>query len=99
MDLSADAFRDQQPNSTPEDALTDPTTGGEIVLDRFIGAGSTLIAAESAGRVCCGLELDPLHVDVIIRRYQASIGKAAVLAVSDETAGRGPQVCAINLRG
>jgi DNA modification methylase len=55
------------------DALLDPTNKGEIVLDPFLGPGSTLIAAERAGRVCHGVELVPLYVDVIIRRYQAAI--------------------------
>jgi DNA modification methylase len=44
-----------------------------------------LIAAESTGRACCGLELDPRYVDVMIRRYQTSTGNAAVLADSGET--------------
>jgi DNA modification methylase len=45
----------------------------------------TLIAAENTGRVCCGIELDPLYVDVIIRRYEAETGIAAILADSGET--------------
>jgi hypothetical protein len=44
-----------------------------------------LIAAQHTGRVCCGVELDPVCVDVIIRRYQASTGIAAILADSGET--------------
>jgi len=68
-----------------DDALTDLTNRGELVLDPFLGSGSTLIAAENTGRVCCGVELDPLYVDVIIRRYEASTGTAAILADSDET--------------
>jgi len=51
------------------DALIDLTDRGEIVFDLFLGSGSTLIAAENAARVCCGVELDPRYVDVIIRRY------------------------------
>jgi len=35
--------------------------------------------------VCCGVELDPLYVDVMIRRYETSTGTAAILADSDET--------------
>jgi DNA modification methylase len=50
-----------------EDALMDLTNRGEIVLDPFLGSGSTLIAAENTGRLCCGVELDPLYVDAIIR--------------------------------
>jgi len=68
-----------------QDALIDLTNRGEIVLDPFLGSGSTLIAAENTGRVCCGIELDPLYVDVIIRRYEAETGAAVLLADSGET--------------
>jgi hypothetical protein len=65
-------------------ALIDLTNRGEIVLDRFLGSGSTLIAAEKTGRVCCGVELDPLYVDVIIRRYEAATSTSAILADTGE---------------
>ena len=68
-----------------EDALLDVTSRGDIVIDPFLGSGSTLIAADKTGRVCRGIELDPLYVDVIIRRYEASTGNQAVLAVTGET--------------
>jgi DNA modification methylase len=68
-----------------EDTLTDLTNRGELVLDPFLGAGSTLIAAENTGRVCCGIEADPFTVDVIIRRYQVLTGKAAIMADPSET--------------
>jgi DNA modification methylase len=67
-----------------EDALVDLTNRGDIVLDPFLGSGSTLIAAESTGRVCCGVELDPLYVDVIIRRYEAATGTTVILADTGE---------------
>ena len=63
-----------------QDALIDLTNRGEIVLDPFLGSGSALIAAENTGRVCRGIELDPLYVDVIIRRYEALTRTTAVLA-------------------
>jgi len=44
-----------------------------------------LIAAEKTGRRCRGLELDPLYVDVILRRYEAVTGRAAVLESTGET--------------
>jgi DNA modification methylase len=62
-----------------EDALLDLTNRGDFVLDPFLGSGSTLIAAENTGRICRGVELDPLYVDVIVRRYEAASGEAAVL--------------------
>jgi DNA modification methylase len=67
------------------DALLDLTERGDIVLDPFLGSGSTLIAAQKTGRVCRGVELDPLYVDVIIRRYQAETGDKGVLAATGET--------------
>ena len=42
-----------------------------IVLDPFLGSGSTLIACCEMDRVCRGIELDPKFVDVIVKRYQA----------------------------
>ena len=48
------------------------------------GSGSTLIAAENTGRVCCGVELDPLYVDVIIRRYEVPTSTPAILADTGE---------------
>ncbi len=67
------------------DALRDVTRRGEVVLDVFLGSGSTLIAAEETGRVCVGVELDPIYVDAAIRRWQKRTGKEAVHAVSGET--------------
>jgi hypothetical protein len=68
-----------------EAALLDLANRGDIVLDPCLGSGSTLIAAEKAGRVCRGAELDPLYVDVILRRYEAVTGKDAVLEQTGET--------------
>lgn len=67
------------------DALMDLTERGDSVLDPFLGSVSTLIAAQKTGRVCRGVELDPLYADVIIRRYQAETGDDGVLAVTGET--------------
>jgi hypothetical protein len=67
------------------DALLDITERGDIVLDPFLGSGSTLIAAQRTGRACRGAELDPLYVDVIIRRYQATTGDDGVFAATGET--------------
>jgi 16S rRNA G966 N2-methylase RsmD len=75
-------LRDLHPKIKPvelvADAILDCTTGGDIVLDTFLGSGTTLIAAERTGRVCCGVELDPRYVDVIVRRWQKFTGLDAV---------------------
>jgi DNA modification methylase len=67
-----------------EDALLDLTNRSDIVIDPFLGSGSTLIAADKTGRVCRGVELDPLYVDVVARRYDATTGNPAVLIETDE---------------
>ena len=74
-----------KPITMLEDALLDMSNRGDIVLDPFLGSGSTLLAAERTGRRCCGVELDPLYVDVILRRYEAVTGRPAVLEGTGET--------------
>ena len=73
-----------KPTAMLEDALLDLTDRSDIVVDPFLGSGSTLIAAETTGRVCRGVELDPLYVDVIVRRYEAATGNPAVLIETGE---------------
>ncbi len=60
------------------DVLLDCSNRGEIVLDSFLGSGTTLLAAERTGRICRGIELDPLYIDTAIRRWQNLTGRAAV---------------------
>jgi DNA modification methylase len=52
------------------DAILDCSRRNDIVLDSFLGGGTTLIAAERTGRRCYGMELDPVYVDGAIRRWQ-----------------------------
>ncbi len=59
------------------DAILDCTARGDIVLDGFLGSGTTVIAAERTGRRCFGLELDPHYVDTIVRRWEAYTGERA----------------------
>jgi hypothetical protein len=47
-----------------------------------LGSGTTLIAAETAGRTCFAVELNPLYVDVAVRRWQAFTGQKATLLIS-----------------
>lgn len=60
------------------EAIMNSSIEGNVVLDPFLGSGTTLIAAEKAGRVCYGMELDPHYVDVIIKRYEEFTNKKAV---------------------
>jgi DNA modification methylase len=51
---------------------------GQTVLDLFLGSGSTLIAAEQTGRICYGMEIDPIYCDVIIKRWEEFTGQSAI---------------------
>jgi DNA modification methylase len=64
------------------DAIKDVSARGDTVLDPFLGSGSTLIAAERVGRKCLGMEIEPLYVDTIIRRWQACTSEDAIHASS-----------------
>jgi len=72
-----------KPVALVADALRDCSARGEIVLDGFLGSGTTLIAAERTGRICHGLELDPLYVDTAVRRWQIATGGQARRAGDD----------------
>jgi DNA modification methylase len=52
---------------------------GQAIYDPFLGSGTTLIACETIGRTCLGIELEPLFADVAVRRWQAFTGKDATL--------------------
>lgn len=69
-----------------KDAILDASNRGGVVLDTFLGSGSTLIAAEKTGRICYGVELEPKYVDTAIRRYE-SLGEKyiAIHAASGKT--------------
>jgi DNA methylase/ParB-like nuclease domain len=70
-----------KPVALVADAILDCSIRGDLVLDAFLGSGTTLIATERTGRTCYGLELDPLYVDTIIRRWQVYAGETARHAV------------------
>ena len=74
-----------KPEALCADALLDLTNRHDVVLDLFLGSGSTLIAAQRTGRLCCGVELDPLYVDVVVQRYRKIFGKTAVLEATGES--------------
>ena len=52
---------------------------GQAIYEPFMGSGTTLIAAETTGRICYGIELNPAYVDVAVERWQAETGKDAIL--------------------
>ena len=66
------------------DAIKDVSRRGGVFLDCFGGSGSTLIAAHKAGRRARLLEIDPLYVDVAIRRWQDISHDDAILASTGE---------------
>jgi DNA modification methylase len=57
---------------------------GEMVLDPFLGSGTTLIACEQLGRVCYGIEIEPRYVDVAVLRWCKATGRRAVLESTGE---------------
>ena len=67
------------------DAIRDVTHRGERVLDNFLGSGTLLIAAERTERIAYGIEIDPVYVDVSVRRWQEFTGRRAVLEASGKT--------------
>ena len=68
----------QKPLQLMRIALWNSTSSEDVVLDPFLGGGSTLIAAEDTSRICFGMELDPKWIDVIIKRWEKQTGKKAV---------------------
>lgn len=74
-----------KPTALVADAIRDVSDRGGLVLDPFGGSGTTLLAAEQTGRRARLIELDPLYVDVTIRRWQERTGRAAVHAETGES--------------
>ena len=50
----------------------------DIIIDLFLGSGSTLIACEQTNRICYGMEIDPIYCDVIVKRWEEYTGQKAV---------------------
>ena len=68
-----------KPTGLVADAIQDVTRRGDLVLDLFLGSGTSLIAAERTGRRFRGIELDPAYVDVAITRWSERTGHEAIL--------------------
>ena len=89
----------QKPVECMRRPINNNSAAGEAIYDPFLGSGTTLIAAETTGRVCHAVDIDPRYVDVAIQRWQNLTGKAAVLAgeervFNDIAAARGVQAAA-----
>jgi DNA modification methylase len=80
-----------KPTALVIDAIKDCSRRGDIVLDPFAGSGTTVIAAHKARRRARAIELDPLYVDVAIRRFEKFTGQAATMAVTGETFAQAAQ--------
>ncbi|MDX5360365.1 MAG: site-specific DNA-methyltransferase, partial [Alphaproteobacteria bacterium] len=63
-----------KPTALVADAIRDVTRRGDLVLDIFLGSGTTLIAAERSGRRFRGIDIDPAYVDVAIERWVTMTG-------------------------
>ena len=74
-----------KPVALVADAMRDCSRRGEIILDPFMGSGSTILAAERVGRRAYGLELDPIYVDAAVCRWLRFTKRDAVLKGSGET--------------
>jgi DNA modification methylase len=75
----------QKPVECMRRPIVNNSRPGQAIYDPFLGSGTSLIAAEMTGRVCCGLEICPAYVDVVVRRWQGFTGRAARHQASDQT--------------
>ena len=75
----------QKPVECMRRPILNNSSPGQAVFEPFMGSGTTLIAAETTGRVCFGVELNPAYVDVAIERWQAFTGTRATLAETGES--------------
>ena len=66
-----------KPLALVEKAITNSSKPGDIVLDLFLGSGTTLVAAERTGRLCFGMEIDPHYCSVALARLESFTGAAA----------------------
>ncbi len=77
----------------PIELLEKPVLHGskmdDVVLDLFLGSGSTLIACEKTNRICYGMEIDPKYCDVIVKRWEEFTGEKAVLQVESKVEKNG----------
>ena len=75
----------QKPVELVKEAILNSSKEEDIVLEPFLGSGSTIVSAEQTNRICYGLELDENYCDVIIKRWQDFTGKDATLENTNKT--------------
>jgi DNA modification methylase len=75
----------QKPVECMRRPMLNNSSPGQTIYEPFLGSGTTLIAAQTAGRTCFAIELDPLYVDVAIKRWQAFTGEHATLLATGQT--------------
>jgi len=75
----------QKPVECMRRSIINNSRPGQVIYDPFLGSGTSLIAAEMTARMCCGLELNPAYVDVIVQRWQAFTGRTARHQASGQT--------------
>ena len=88
-DIKRTKKNDLHPTMKPVELIEKALDGGskkdDLILDIFLGSGSTLIGCEKKGRKCYGMELEPKYVDVIIKRWQEYTGQEATLEDTGES--------------
>lgn len=91
----------QKPVECMRRPIENNSSPGQAVYEPFSGSGTTIIAAEQTGRACYAIELNPLYVDVAVKRWQSFTGEKAKLAATGQTfdevaSGRGISMEAVD---
>ncbi len=74
-----------KPVAMVKDAILDVTKRGEVVLDPFLGGGTTVMAAEQSGRIAYAMDIDPAYIDVALRRWRKDTGEEPRRASDNRT--------------
>lgn len=75
----------QKPVEAMRRPIVNNSERGDLIYEPFCGSGTALIAAETVGRSCLAMELNPAYCDVIVQRWQAFTGKDAMLEADGRT--------------
>ncbi len=75
----------QKPVECMRRPMLNNSNPGQVVYDPFLGSGTSIIAAETTGRLCYGLEINPAYCDIIVQRWQEFTGKSATLESDGRT--------------